>query len=273
MNETKILFTDLDGTLLNDHKKISEHTLEMIHRMTALGHKFVLSSGRPINSVLAVAEEFGFTGPGSYVSAFNGGLIYDCYAQNTLLRSPIPMKYVRHIFDYARKAGMHAHTYTATHITCERETAELKHYREHIKMPVLIVEDVTTVLKEEPMKIIVMDLNGRENLEQFRTGLEIWASNKVSSTFSSPFLLEYGSLSSTKGNGVKFLCDYFNIPIENAIAAGDEENDVSMLEVAGVGVAMCNATDFTKKAADYVTKNDNNHDGLSEIIEKYILNT
>lgn len=245
----------------------------MINRMTDLGHKFVLSSGRPINSVLAVAEEFGLIGSGSYVSAFNGGLIYDCYAKHTLLRSPIPMKYARHIFDHARDAGIHAHTYTATHIACERETAELNHYKEHIKMPVLIVDDVTTILTEEPMKIIVMDLSGREHLEKFRADLEIWARHKVSSTFSSPYLLEYGSLSSTKGNGVKYLCDYFNIPIENSIAAGDEENDVSMLEVAGIGVAMRNATNLTKKSADYVTQNDNNHDGLSEVIEKYVLNT
>jgi len=135
------------------------------------------------------------------------------------------------------------------------------------------VDDVTTILTEEPMKIIVMDLSGREHLEKFRADLEIWARHKVSSTFSSPYLLEYGSLSSTKGNGVKYLCDYFNIPIENSIAAGDEENDVSMLEVAGIGVAMRNATNLTKKSADYVTQNDNNHDGLSEVIEKYVLNT
>ena len=89
MNTTKILFTDLDGTLLDKEKNVSAHTLDVIHRMQEEGHKFVLSSGRPLNSVLAVAEQFGFTGPGSYVSSFNGGLIYDCYEKNTLLRSPI----------------------------------------------------------------------------------------------------------------------------------------------------------------------------------------
>ena len=70
---------------------------------------------------------------------------------------------------------------------------------------------------------------------------------------------------------MKHLCEYLNIPIENSVAAGDEENDTTMLEVAGVGAAMANGIDITKNAADYITEHDNNHDGISEIIEKFIL--
>ncbi len=271
MNAIKILFTDLDGTLLDRDKNISTHTLDMIHHMQAAGHKFVLSSGRPINSVLAVAEQFGFAGPGFYVSAYNGGLIYDCYEKKTLLRSSIPLAYVKYIFDRARDAGRHVHTYSATHIVSQWDTPELNHYKEHIKMPVIVTDDILGTLTEEPMKIIVMDLEGRERLEAFRASMEPWAEGKVSSTFSSPRLLEYGSLASTKGNGIRFLCKYLDIPIENSVAVGDEENDTTMLEAAGVGVAMANGTEIAKKAADYVTVNDNHHDGISEVIEKFIL--
>ena len=271
MNTTKILFTDLDGTLLDKEKNVSAHTLDVIHRMQEEGHKFVLSSGRPLNSVLAVAEQFGFTGPGSYVSSFNGGLIYDCYEKKTLLLSPIKFEYVKYIFDRARDAGRHVHTYSSTHIVSQWDSPELAHYRRHVKMPAIVTDDILGTLTEEPMKIIVMDLEGRERLEKFRTDMEPWAEGKVSSTFSSPLLLEYGSLISTKGNGIRFMCDYLNIPIENAIAAGDEENDTTMLEAAGVGVAMANGTDIAKSAADYVTENDNNHGGIAEVIEKFIL--
>ncbi len=271
MNKTKILFTDLDGTLLDSEKKISQHTLDTIHDMQKAGHKLVLSSGRPINSVLTVAEQFGFTGPGSYVSSFNGGLIYDCYEQKTLLRSPISFEYVKYIFDQAREAGRHVHTYSATHVVSQGDTPELARYREHVKMPAIITDDILSTLTEEPMKIIVMDLMGRERLEEFRKNLEPWAEGKVSSTFSSPMLLEYGSLASTKGNGIRFLCDYLNVPIENTVAAGDEENDTTMLAAAGIGVAMANGAEKAKAAADYVTVNDNDHDGIAEIIERFIL--
>lgn len=268
---TKILFTDLDGTLLDNQKKISSHTLGMIHSMLDDGHKFILSSGRPLNSVLMVAKEFGFDGPGSYVSSFNGGLIYDCGAGKILLRSAIPMDYAVCLFAEAKKANLHIHTYSATHIVSRKETPELKEYQAHIKMPYIISDDLAATLTEEPMKIIVMDLNGRKRLEQFRAEHADWAKDKVSSTFSSPRLLEYGSLNSTKGNAVRFFCDYFQIPISDAIAVGDEENDTTMIEVAGIGVAMKNATQITKNTADYVTENDNNHDGIAEVIEKFVL--
>ncbi len=268
---TKILFTDLDGTLLDDQKKISSYTLDTIHNMLKAGHKFILSSGRPLNSVLMVAKEFGFDGSGSYVSSFNGGLIYDCGANRILLRSAIPMDCAVYLFAEAKKAGLHIHTYSATHIVSRMDTPELKEYQAHIKMPSIISDDIRATLTEEPMKIIVMDLNGRERLEQFRAEHADWAKDKVSSTFSSPRLLEYGSLASTKGNAVKFFCDYYQIPIANTIAVGDEENDTSMIEVAGIGVAMKNGTQITKNTADYVTVNDNNHDGIAEVINKFIL--
>lgn len=61
------------------------------------------------------------------------------------------------------------------------------------------------------------------------------------------------------------------IPVENTVAAGDAANDLSMLRAAGIGVAMCNGTDEAKAAADAVTCRDNNHDGIAEIIEKYLV--
>lgn len=271
MNTQKILFTDLDGTLLDDDKLISQHTLETIRHMTSAGHKLVLCSGRPINSVLAVAEQFGFTAQGSYVVAYNGGLIYDCCTGETILHSLIPLSSVKYLFDAARDVGLHVHTYSETHIISLHDTPELAHYSAHIKMPVIVTEDVLGALTQEPMKIIIMDMDGRARLEEFRAAHAAWAEDRVSSTFSNPKLLEYGSLASTKGNAVRYLCNHLHIPMECSIAAGDEENDTTMLEAAGIGVAMANGTEIAKGAADEVTVNDNNHDGIAEIIERFVL--
>ena len=79
---------------------------------------------------------------------------------------------------------------------------------------------------------------------------------------------EYGSGGRLIG---KQLAQRLGIPIENTVAAGDAANDLSMLRAAGVGVAMCNGTDEAKAAADAVTCRDNNHDGMAEIIEKYLV--
>ncbi|MBR2036785.1 MAG: HAD hydrolase family protein, partial [Lachnospiraceae bacterium] len=70
---------------------------------------------------------------------------------------------------------------------------------------------------------------------------------------------------------VRFLAEYLNIPIENTIAVGDAENDIPMLEAAGLGVAMKNASDDIKQHADYITKLDNNEGGVGEVIRKFML--
>ena len=138
-------------------------------------------------------------------------------------------------------------------------------------MPGLVVDDVLSALFEEPIKLIVISLDGREHLTAFRDNLAPWADEKLFSTFSSDILLEYSNLSSTKGSAVEFLCEYFHIPIENAIAAGDEENDITMIDTAGIGVVMQNGTAFTKQHADYITERDNDQDGIAEIVGKFVL--
>lgn len=70
-----------------------------------------------------------------------------------------------------------------------------------------------------------------------------------------------------KGNAVRFVCDYFHVPLTHTYACGDAENDISMLEAANVGVAMRNADEKVKQMADMITENDNDHDGLVPLFE------
>ena len=81
--DTKILFTDLDDTLLTSSKEISQTNLSAIDRLLEAGHKFVFNTGRPIQSALPLAIKYNFVKPGFYISSFNGGLIYDCYEKKT----------------------------------------------------------------------------------------------------------------------------------------------------------------------------------------------
>ena len=83
------------------------------------------------------------------------------------------------------------------------------------------------------------------------------------------YVLELMSLA--KGFAVRWFCDYLGIPIENSVAAGDAQNDVEMLKAAHVGAVMCNAFPGIAEYGNYVTEHDNNHDGVAEIIHKFIL--
>ena len=91
------------------------------------------------------------------------------------------------------------------------------------------------------------------------------------SFFSCKEYLEYCPLNTSKGTGVEYLTRVLNMPPDCTVAVGDEQNDISMIQTAHVGVAMKNGIDELKKVADYVTENDNNHDAIAEVIEKFIL--
>ncbi|HOO28266.1 MAG TPA: Cof-type HAD-IIB family hydrolase [Lachnospiraceae bacterium] len=270
--DKKILFADLDGTLLNSEKNIAENDLRAIREMTANGHKFVIATGRPIQSAIHIAQKYDFITPGFYIASFNGGLIYDCYEKKTIRKYTVPFSSVSYLFREARKADLHCHTYSRTHVISEHDTDALRHYTAHIGMPPLVVDHILDALEEEPIKLIVISLDSRKKLDDFRKKHASWEKGKLSSTFSSDILLEYANPASTKGNAVLFLCDYLHIPIENSIAVGDEENDITMIDAAGLGVVMQNGTDRTKQHADYITEHDNNHNGIEEIIKKFMPN-
>jgi len=267
----KILFSDLDNTLLTEDKRISDNDLNSIHRMMKEGHQFVITTGRPLNSVMELAEQYDLIAPGFLVSCFNGSLIYDCYNQKTIQQNTVPFEYAKYIFEQASKEGLHVHTYSETNIIADHQTEELDYYLARIHMPPIIDHDFAKHLNHEPWKLIVMSFESRQRLIRFQKDHARWQEGKLTHTYSCDFMLEYSTLGSSKGSSVLALADYFNVPIEDTIAVGDEENDLSMIEAAGIGVAMVNASDDIKAHANYITEHDYNNSPITELVNKFVL--
>mgnify|MGYP002645403269 CR=1 FL=1 len=271
LRQKKILFTDLDGTLLNDQKQIGSYTREILDAWTGAGHKLVLCSGRDINSVGSVKEELKLNFPGMYLIGYNGGEIYDCENQKTICKTALTLDQASHILEEAAKFGIHAHTYTQTHIVAPKDTQELAYYRRVIKTPVIISPKVTDVMTEGPCKCLAVELKDAKKLEDFRLSLLPWASSEgISMMYSSPYYLEFFPSSSGKGTAVRTLCQLLNINPYFSVAAGDAQNDISMIEAAGMGIAMCNGSEGVKIAATTITEFDNNHDGLAYTLRDLI---
>ena len=270
---TKILFTDLDGTLLDDDKNVSAEDLASINRMLDSGHRLVIATGRPIYSAKIVARELGLYHDGIFICASNGGVIYDCGSEKIIHAATLDLDTVDILFKAAGEEGLHIHTYTDDHVVSLRETHELKGYCQRIKMPYRLLSNIPGDLPGRPPKLIVMSIkeNSREILEDFEARHAKEVEGVCESVFSNDFLLEYLPVGVSKGNGVKMLCDLFDIPVEDTVAAGDEANDIPMLDAAGIGCVMSNGTDEAKAHADYITKRTNNESGVSEIIDKFFL--
>lgn len=268
----RILYSDLDGTLLNSDKKISDQTRKAICNLLEHGHKFVLASGRPLYSILERKNALGLPDHGMYITAYNGALLYDCENARILAEYKLPVSTAQQIFELASEKQIHIHTFSDQKIISIADDEELAYYTSFIPSEVVISNNLGHYFTDGPFKLLAIDLNEKITgaLNDFRA--EINQNNlitDVTTSFSHPTYLEFYSSMAGKGNGLKHLCELLDIPLEASIAVGDEENDISMLETAGLGIAMQNASTLVKNHADYITKMDCNHDAIIEIIEKF----
>ena len=272
----KLLFTDLDGTLLTDDKQILDDDMKAIEGMLERGHKLVLCTGRPLASAKQLAQKYGFDKPGFFLVSFNGGLIYDYATEKAILTRYIPVDEVKFIMDAAHRYGMHAHTYSGDYVVSEYETEQLKTYCRLMKMDYVVVKDIReyygdfiNVVVKPPIKVNIITPFDHSSLVDFRAEMRKTTAGKLFDVFSKPEMLEFSHMLSNKGDAVRFMADFYKVPVADTIAVGDEENDCPMIEAAGVGVAVANASPVAKAAADYVTANDNNHSAIAEVIEKF----
>lgn len=285
--ERKILFTDLDGTLLTTEKKVSQELRDKIVEMIKSGNDLVLASGRPVDSILEVLsqldvknevmrlqkERHDATG-GIYATAYNGAVLYDCIQEKTIEQYCVQMWIAQKLFDMAQERGLHIQTYADTHVVSIADDDAIKYYTQFIHMPYVVGNNLEAELPHEPFKLICIDLHDRQKLERFRAEFEASEmAQEVACAFSNDKYLEFYNKHAGKGNALVNMCRALNILEKNAVAVGDEENDISMIETAGVGVAMANASPCLKERADYITKDDNNHDGMLEVIDRLLLET
>jgi Cof subfamily protein (haloacid dehalogenase superfamily) len=266
----KIFFFDLDGTLLTSDKKISLKTLEALRTFTDAGNYFCINTGRAIESAKAVYRGLKLDFKGSFLCGSNGTQIYSVDEERYVYRTGIPLELVPRILDLSEEYDVHCHTYNEDHIVSRHDNECMKYYRRVIKTPLLITQDVLKEVKEPPSKMISIELHDHAKQERFRMALKEMVGERLTLLYSNPYYLEIFPSEAGKGSVVKRLADYLGVDIKDTYAAGDEQNDISMIEAAGCGIAMINGTDMVREAADVVTRYDNDHDGLAEFILRAI---
>lgn len=264
-----LLFTDLDGTLFNSESEISKEMHDALKAMTDRGHKFVICSGRPLPSIMERINLLNLDFSNFYVISNNGGLIYDVAAKSKLYEAKLEPSIIAEVEILCKEAGIHIHSYTEKEIVGYDEDEEVKFYRSRIHMPFIKTESLADYLKDGAYKLQIIHLSDRSKLENLRDLILCKLSDSVDAFFSNDKYLEILPKGVSKGIAVKYLTAYLSMPIAHSFAAGDDENDIPMIEAAGTGIAMANAKEKVKATANIVTKEDNDHDGLIEIIKDY----
>ena len=267
----KLLFVDLDETLLSTDKTISEDNLKAIERMVDAGHGFVINTGRPFLSAYKIVKRYGFNKNNCFLSVFNGSQIYNAKDLKLLFKTGVEKEIARVVFESAAEFNIHVHTYTEDKVVAERKTDMLLQYCKDVDMEYIIVEDAVSFVDKELPKIICADLSDHEKLVKFQNHMKPIVDGKLYNLFSNPRLLEFGSLYSSKGRAIEELSKVLNVSVKDTYSVGDEENDIDMIKTAGTGFAMLNGKETVKEVADIITEFDNNNGGVAWIINNFIL--
>lgn len=267
----RLLFMDLDGTLLNDEKQITDGNRAALNRLLERGHGAIITTGRPLKSAMDQARKLGMDRPGCYLIAYNGAVIYDWAQQKQIFARSLSYSAVNRVVDLANEWGEHVQTYDTRNVLVEKRCDDeaVCRYCQMIGMEFRVIEDVHTDLREEPVKCLVINYADKSGLLKIQSWIHENMAQEVDCFFSCDQYLEVVPKGMSKGEAVKMLSAMMDVEIADAVAVGDAANDLSMIEAAGIGVAMANGTEEVKAAADYITTYDNNHDGIAEVVERF----
>ncbi|OUN74116.1 MULTISPECIES: Cof-type HAD-IIB family hydrolase [unclassified Faecalibacterium] len=269
----KVLALDLDGTLTNDDKQITPRTRAALDQALAKGVMVVLASGRPTEGVTPVARDLalGQNGRAGAILSYNGGAIVDCGPGARILwQQVLPAPMVPALCSFAAQQNVAIVTYSPEGIVTERPQDPWA-MREGFtnKLPMVGVPDLPAYVNY-PVNKMLITLDPIRLRPVLQAGLDRFA-GQIDLYPSSPFFIEAVPLGVAKDRSLAALLDRMGLTRDNLMACGDGMNDRSMIHYAGVGVAMANAEGPVKAQADYITAADNNHDGVAEAIERFIL--
>lgn len=268
-NDKKILVLDIDGTLVNSKKEITEETLKYLMKIQEEGHIVALASGRPYPGMKKYAEEIGLDKFGGYALSFNGGKIIDCSTGETVFEKCIPNRFAKIIYEYAVEHGLGMVTYKDGTVITGTEIDEYMQYEARLNyMPLHKVDDFVTYVDFDMIKCLLTAQP--DAAEGFEIELREMLKDDLNVFRSEPYFIEITRKGVDKAESLEALLNKIGIKRENSICCGDGFNDLTMVKYGGVGVAMDNAQQIVKDNADYITASCDD-DGIVEVIKKFIL--
>ena len=266
----KLVILDIDGTLMNGERQITSYTKAILLKMQQLGIKIVLASGRPTYGILPLARELELDKNGGYILSYNGGQIIDMSTNELLFEKRIDPAMLAYLERKAKKNNFPIFTYQHdTIITNAPDNKWICREAELNGMQIKGVADFAGSIDFSPCKCMLVSDD-----EEALIGLENHWKKRLAGSLdvfrSETYFLEIVPRQIDKANTISVLLGKTGIDPAHVIAIGDGVCDVTMIQLAGLGVAMGNAQKSVKLCADYVTSS-NEEDGVAKVVEKYIL--
>ncbi|MCL2874588.1 MAG: Cof-type HAD-IIB family hydrolase [Defluviitaleaceae bacterium] len=262
-----MLACDLDGTLLNSFSDLAESNIFYIKKAVENGVKVILCSGRSPASLKRFEELFGLTKAGCYGIGLNGSVVYKCDTREIINEVWFEDGVAEKIIGSLRKFEVDLLAYHGCDLYVEQITPVISNYAKKSGINVNMVDNLEKVDVRLSKVLVKGDF---EVLSSACKYMEDRLYDNANMFFTGETMLEFTDIKATKGNALIYVAGLLDIDIKDVIAVGDNENDISMLKSAGLGIAVQNAKDKIKQYADYVTEKTCIEGVLEEIVEKFV---
>ncbi|PIJ49557.1 sugar-phosphatase [Erwinia sp. OLTSP20] len=266
----KLIAIDMDGTLLNPQHQVSAGVNAAISAAKAKGIKVVLATGRPYVGIVRYLKELDLQQDDQYAISYNGALVHRAVDGEPVSEVSLGFDDYLYFEKLARQLGVHFQALDKTALyTANKDISEYTVHEAYLTgialryCPRDEMDPHTTFPK-------VMMIDKPALLDAAIAALPQAAWDKYTLLKSAPYYLEILNKRVNKGYGVKVLADLLGLKPEEIMAIGDQENDIAMIQYAGTGVAMGNAIEPVKAAAQFVTRS-NSEDGVAYAIERFAL--
>lgn len=265
----KLLVLDLDGTLTNTRKEVTEHTRTTLIKAQEQGLKIVLASGRPTYGIAPLANLLQLDKYEGYVLSYNGGEIIDWKTGELLYKNLLDSEVLPYLYQCANDNHFAIVTYDGEYVLTEYPDDE--YVLKEALLNVMKIKKVDNFLKAvqhpiakclivgEPTRLAVLEKEMYNHLQ-----------DRMGVFRSEPYFLELVPKGIDKAQSLAVLLKEIGMTKDEMIAVGDGFNDLSMIKYAGLGVAMSNAQEVVKENADFITLS-NEEDGVAHVVEKFIL--
>lgn len=265
----EILVLDIDGTLTNSQKEISDKTYRSIMAIQERGHKVVLASGRPTPGILPLARKLKLSEYNGYILSYNGAKVINCMDGEVIFQQVLNRELLPALHHAAVENKVGIISYEGDCVITDSKIDKYMEIESRINgIPIKQVQDFISYIQFDINKCLMT--GDPDVLKEMEPELKNRFMEDLNIYRSEPFFLEIMPRNIDKAYSLGKLLDYLGLSKEQMISCGDGYNDISMIEYAGMGVAMANAQDAVKSKANYITLS-NDEDGIAHVIETFML--
>jgi len=274
----KAIILDIDGTLMNSQRKISERTKNALLEAQNRGIKLILASGRPIRGMLDVMHELEMDKHHGLVVAYNGASVMDCESKEIVFNKAMTAEEAQSVLNHvknfevipmvAKDDTMYVNNVYKGMLTYKNNQINIIEYESRGGNYLLCEKSDLAEFVDFPLNKILL-AGDPEYLKTNHIRISEPFIGKLSSMFTAAFYYEFTAQGIDKANALNEVLVPMGIKPEDTISFGDGQNDLSIINFAGIGVAMGNAVDELKKAADEITLS-NDEDGIAHVLERYL---